>query len=424
MRLSFLLIFIFFNHQLFSQELKIFSAVGGKSSDDFFQEGITDVKDAFTSFGVKENSQNYYFGGSDREGICLSTMASSDRGISLDDYRQKVAKAKTCEDFDYNFGLRFILGEGAPKKKECFEKGTVSLKEANAKNILDDIKNQNLQSGSTVYIHLSDHGGNKSYGQGDWIITMSNRDNLKAKEVADTALKLAQKNIKVQLSFDACYSGGFTDEIYKLKVKNKLGRNLCSSSSTESNYSGYGSDPLLKAGFSENYFKALKKYGNQLSAVACASGSDSLNVPVTTLLRFSQNLLASNLSNCESCEKSFSTPLSSLAFKMKKEALLNDYKRYYSDVALECYNARATEQKIISMFEQCLPEDHPYSYLLKPFFQRALGAKALVKKSQDEQFEAIRSITDEKTLSNYLDEFCCLATPLDKTKEGPASCAL
>jgi len=424
------------------QELKVFSAVGGSKDDNYFSDGISDFKDAFTSMGVNEKNQGLYFGGPDRDGRCISTYPATHNGVPVENYRQSIANAKSCDDFRITLALRFLTGQHLDRNKDCSSLTNEDVKPASAESFLNELSKESFKSGDAVYIHLADHGGDASYGERDYIINMSNGDSIKSQDIGKLVKKLIKKNVKVQLSFDACYSGGFTDAVYKLKSDFKsegvnAGRLLCSSSSTESKYAGYESDPLLKAGYSESYFKALKKYGNQLSAVACASGADSLNTPITTLDRFVDQgqggqKLDSQSDKCffdyyndASLElSSFVKSVEDISLKVKIETLVEDFKHYFGDVMVECYDERQTEQKIMKMIHQCLPDDHQYAYLLKPFLKEAGNAKINDQKIISRQILAIRSIKDEKMLASYLDEFCCLAMPFDKNKPGPESCSL
>lgn len=423
-----------------SQELRVFSAVGGSKDDNYFSDGISDFKDAFTSMGVREKNQGLYFGGEDRDGRCISTYPDTHNGVPVEDYRQSIANAKSCDDFRITLALRFLTGQHLDKNKDCSSLANEKVKPASGRDFLSDLSKESLKNGDAVYIHLADHGGDKSYGESDFIINMSNGDRIKSQDIGRVVKKLIKENVKVQLSFDACYSGGFTDAIFKLKSDLKAegisaGRLLCSSSSTESMYAGYESDPLLKAGYSENYFKALKKYGNQLSAVACASAADSLNTPITTLDRFvaqgEQELdLQSNKCFPDYYDEaslelsSFLESIADISLKVRIEALVEDFQHYFGDVMMECYDERETDQKIVKMIDQCLPDDHQYAYLLKPFLKEAGNAKINDQKIIARQILAIRSIKNEKMLASYLDEFCCLAMPLEKNKPGPKSCNL
>lgn len=423
-----------------SQELRVFSAVGGSKDDNYFSDGISDFKDAFTSMGVREKNQGLYFGGEDRDGRCISTYPDTHNGIPAENYRKLIANAKSCDDFLITRALQYLTGQYLVKNKDCSSLANESIKPASAESFLNDLSKGSFNSGDTVYIHLADHGGDKSYGENDFIINMSNGDRIKSQDVASSVRKILKENVKVQLSFDACYSGGFTDAIFKLKSDLKAeginaGRLLCSTSSTESMYAGYESDPLLKAGYSESYFKALKKYGNQLSAVACASAADSLNTPITTLDRFvaqGEQKLDLQSNKCfpdyydeASLElSSFLESVADISLKVRIEALVEDFQHYFGDVMVECYDESETDQKIVKMIDQCLPDDHQYAYLLKPFLKEAGNAKINDQKIIARQILAIRSIKDEKMLASYLDEFCCLAMPLEKNKPGPKSCNL
>ena len=306
--------------------------------------------------------------------------------------------------------------------------------------VLSELSKGDFGTNDTVYIHIADHGGDKSYGDDDWVINMSSQDSIQSENLVKEVQKILEKGGKVQLSFDACYSGGFTDAVYRLKNDFKktgmnVGRKLCSSSSTESNYSGYDSDPLLRGGFSDTYFKAMKKYGNQLSALACAAGADSLNTPVTTLDRFieEKKLNSNNDINQNECFnhfydthlmnlQSFVTGISNIGLKLKIDLLARDFHEFYGSIMKECYQENSGDQKVAMMINQCLPDDHQYAHILKPFLGEASQAKFYDQKLISRHIAAIESIGNESELSDYLDEFCCLAMPLDKTQKGPESC--
>lgn len=422
------------------QELTVFSAVGGSSKDNYYGDGITDFRDAFSDLGVAKEKQHLYFGGPDREGRCISTYPEVVDGKSVAEYRQSIIDSKTCDDFRITLGLRFLTGINLPKIKDCPSHAEDFLRPADANVVLSEISRGDYGTKDTAYIHLADHGGDKSYGDGDWVINMSNKDSIKSENLVKEVQKILEKGAKVQLSFDACYSGGFTDAVYRLKndLKKKgmnVGRRLCSSSSTESKYAGYDSDPLLKGGFSDSYFKAMKKYGNQLSALACASGADSLNTPVTTLDRFieEKKLDVKKDINEDECFhsfydnqimnlQSFVTGMSNIGLKLKIDLLVKDFHQYYGSVMKECYEENTGDQKVAMMINQCLPDDHQYAHILKPFLNEASQAKSYDQKILSRHIAAIESIGNESELADYLDEFCCLAMPLDKTKKGPESC--
>jgi hypothetical protein len=422
------------------QELTVFSAVGGSSKDNYYGDGIKDFRDAFSSLGVAKEKQHLYFGGPDREGRCISTYPGVVDGKNVSEYRQSIIDAKTCNDFRITLGLRFLTGINLPKPKDCISLAENFLKPADASVVLREMSKGDYGTNHTAYIHLADHGGDKSYGDGDWVINMSNKDSIKSENLVKEVQKILEKGAKVQLSFDACYSGGFTDAVYRLKneLKKKgmnVGRRLCSSSSTESKYAGYDSDPLLKGGFSDSYFKAIKKYGNQLSALACASGADSLNTPVTTLDRFieEKKLNVRNDIIEDECFHSFYddkimnlhtfvTGISNIGLKLKIDLLVKDFHQFYGSVMKECYKENSGDLKVAMMINQCLPDDHQYAHILKPFLNKASQARSYDKKNLLRHITAIESIGNESELAEYLDEFCCLAMPLDKNKKGPASC--
>jgi hypothetical protein len=422
------------------QELTVFSAVGGSSQDNYYGDGIKDFRDAFNDFGVAKERQHLYFGGPDREGRCISTYPEVVEGRSVPAYRQSIIDAKTCADFRITLGLRFLTGINLPKIKDCSSLSDDFLRPADAKTLLRDFGKSDYGTNHTAYIHLADHGGDKSYGDGDWVINMSNKDSIKSENLVKEVQKILEKGAKVQLSFDACYSGGFTDAVYRLKKELKekgmsVGRRLCSSSSTESKYAGYDSDPILKGGFSESYFKAMKKYGNQLSALACASGADSLNTPVTTLDRFIEEKklnIKNDIKENECFQKfyddqmmnlnSFVSSVSNIGLKLKIDLLVKDFHKFYGSVMKECYHENSGDQKVAMMINQCLPSEHQYAHILKPFLTEASQSKSYDKKILSRHIAAIESIASESELTEYLDEFCCLAMPLDKNKKGPASC--
>ncbi len=422
------------------QGLTVFSAVGGSSKDNYYGDSIKDFRAAFSNFGVAKEKQYLYFGGPDRDGICISTYPEIVDGKSVSEYRQSIIDAKTCDDFRVTLGLRFLTGINLPKTKDCASLSADQLKPADANDVLLEISKGDYGTNDTVYIHLADHGGDKSYGDDDWVINMSNNDSIKSENLVKEVQKILEKGARVQLSFNACFSGGFTDAVYRLKndLKKKgisVGRRLCSTSSTESKYAGYDSDPLLKGSFSDSYFKAMKKYGNQLSALACASGADSLNTPVTTLDRFieEKKLNIVNDINGNECFhhfydrqminlQSFVTSMPNIGLKYKIALLIRDFNQYYGNVMKECYEENTGDQKVAMMINQCLPDDNQYSNILKPFLSEASQAKSYDKKMLSRHIAAIESIGNETELSGYLDEFCCLAMPLDKTKKGPKSC--
>lgn len=440
MRNIFALFLLLLSLGAYSQETYVYSAVGGSESDNYFGDGIGDFKEAFNSMGVTSEKQNLYFGGTERNGQCISKFRDEYNGVTVEQYRQTIINAKSCDDFRITLALRFLTGLNIPKDKDCQSILPDSLKIAKKEFVMADLLEQKLSSGDTVYIHLADHGGDETYGDGDWVINMSNEDSIKSQELKVFLRKAANNGVKVQMSFDACYSGGFTDTVFQLKTQLKeegmnVGRLLCSSSSTESNFAGYESDPLLQAGFSETYFKAMKKYGNQLSAFACAAGADSLNVPITTLDRFADEQGVSYALEPQTCfsdfyEKQslelnkFLNTIEDISLKIKIDLLVEDFQEFFGNVMMDCYHERTTEGKIAKMIDQCLPNDHQYAYLLKPFLKEASKAKIHDQKVIARHVAAIKSLKNENEFSEYLDEFCCLAQPLDKNKQGPKSCSL
>lgn len=441
MKISLTLVLFICNLAASAQEARVFSAVGGSRKDNYFSEGIAHFKEAFESMGVPGKKQSLYFGGSDRDGRCISTYPDTVDGKSVTQYRQSIVDANSCDDFRITLALRFLTGINLPKDEDCSTLIDENVKEADANTLLKDLNNENFKNGEIVYIHLADHGGDDTHGDNDWVINMSNGDSVKSESFKEVIKTIVKKDAKVQMSFDACYSGGFTDAIFRLKSELKaeglnVGRQLCSSSSTESKYAGYDSDPLLKAGYSGAYFKAMKKYGNQLSAVACAAGADSINMPLTTLDRFidDEKNLRVEVEE-EACfidfyqdQKSgldiFINSMLDISLKLKINLLVQDFHDYFGKVMVECYEEMEDDQTIVRMIDQCLPNDHQYAYLLKPFLKEAGNGKlhdqSLIKK----HVSAIKSIKDSKELADYLDEFCCLAMPLDKSKSGPKSCDL
>jgi len=438
MKIFLVLVLLIYSFLSFPQEVRVYSAVGGSESDNYFTDGISDFREAFNAMGVMSENQNLYFGGSERNGRCISKFQKEYNGTSVEQYRQIIANAKSCDDFRITLALRFLTGINLPKEKDCESLVSDDLKMARKEFVTEDLLKENLSSGDVVYIHLADHGGDETYGDGDWIINMSNEDSIKAQDLKKFLRKAAVKNVKVQMSFDACYSGGFTDAVSQIKSELKeeglnVGRLLCSSSSTESNFVGYESDPLLKAGFSETYFKAMKKYGNQLSAFACSAGADSLNIPITTLDRFVDNKGTISTLVPQMCFPSFYREQNSeldqfvksiedISLKIKIETLVQDFQEFFGDVMVECYDERVIDQKIVKMIDQCLPEDHQYAYLLKPFLKEASKARQHDQQTIARHVAAIRALKNENELSEYLDEFCCLAQPFDKNKLGPKSC--
>ncbi len=258
------------------------------------------------------------------------------------------------------------------------------------------------------------------------------------------------RGLHIQLSFDAFYSGRFSQAVSGLRQRLKSQHRVnagqfCATSSQDARKSGYISDSLLTAGYSQAYFPALRRYGNQLSASACAAGSDMLNDPTSSLEEYVRAKLAQRqvtptpvqelVGECSGAlfaryaQPEINRTVESLqksVLQLKAELLFNDFKRYWVDPLQECWQNRQSELAFARKVNSCLPEAQELTDVTRRHLTDAMG-RALEGAQNDmadlQVFSAFfrdPHLSDED-LENFKDEFCCLARDL-RTGEQPQSC--
>ena len=142
-----------------------------------------------------------------------------------------------------------VLGDGLSlNTSNCPYYKDLAL-ESNVKSHLENIYNK-IKSNDTLFICTSGHGSGD--GKGNSFICLldqrgidnsnnnfSNDGSLYDKELAFIIKKFIDKNVKVILFFDNCFSGGMLDEINTI-YNTSINKNICATSTCT--FNGYGFD--------------------------------------------------------------------------------------------------------------------------------------------------------------------------------------
>lgn len=154
-----------------------------------------------------------------------------------------------CNDIkNKNYDIT-VLGDGNTlNSNNCIYYKDLAL-ESNVKKHLDIIYNK-IKSNDTLYICTSGHGNGD--GKGNSFICLldqkinndsnnifNNDGSLYDKELSLIIKKFINKNVKVILFFDNCFSGGMLDEINTIYNTSK-NKNICATSTCT--FEGYGFD--------------------------------------------------------------------------------------------------------------------------------------------------------------------------------------
>lgn len=427
------------------------SLVGGSADDEFFDDGGTAFNSALRSLG---SNGDVYYGGQDRQGNCYSTYKQTiqlnGQFVPMTSLRTNF-NPQTCSgagDVVYAMaGMSDVHQKICPPGPRAVAPGVQPRGQARGSGMMALATTSSLQPGDTFYLNIADHGM-LDEKTGRWYIGMSDGTNIYADDVKSRIRALAQRGVNVQLSADACFSGGFSREIMNLQTElfqagGSHGR-VCATSSQDPNLVGYGSDPILKAGYSEKYFPALQQYQNQLSASACAAGADMINRPTSSLLEYVRNFNrgrntptpASVSDNCDLREfdnsvgrvfQNLEQNMANISLRAEREALLADFRELYLNPLKACWQENQNEVRFARQLSQCLdrPTTPPTPDELKKYVQDAFGDLSGSRQDFDDVVQYTKFFGDPNVTANDINrfkaDFCCLARNM-RTGALPASC--
>ena len=446
------------------------SIVGGDRNDDFYHNGMLGFQNAL---GEHLTESQLFFGGENRQGHCIAlsndgqlppippgigcTPSSSSGTRTIQDIRESFMENPSCSSIsnnnDYTYIRNYMFG-CYKEPPNCDPKPNITG-DANLRNIeryFNELMEKDLKPNDRVYLHLVDHGTS------DHGITLSRGNEIiELNYLREKISQLRQKGVHIQLNSDACYSGGITNMIHQLNQYPDPGqgitpRKLCSTSLTTDATYGYGSDPMLQSGYSENYIHGMERYKNQLSAFACGVGSDFINRPISSLdnividwserngvpeIEHTDTVLCH--STGEYMDESIATFIENMGevqLALKRRAIIDDFKQYFIQPFKDCWNRDG--RKDIEFFKklgQCVKREN-LDQDLEEFFNvhneaAVTGNSNYTNFNYGDKFDMdmvnshLKMLTDpnttERDLNNYLDQFCCLAYNFE-TKKGPSSC--
>lgn len=424
------------------------SLIGGAKTDNFFTDGAQSFDQAMSSFGTQPN---VFFGGPQREGQCLSTYRENielnGQTVPFRSLRTNF-NPQTCEGLtplvNSMAGLLDVTEPNCPQGPRNVVTGRPVRGPAGQRGMQVLSEAQSLQRGDTFFLNIADHG---SYENGRWSIVLSDGTSVYADELRTRIKAMALRGVNVQLSVDACYSGGFSQEISNLQselfqISGSKGM-VCSTSSQDATLVGYGSDPLLKAGYSEGFFPALQRYGNQLSAAACASGQDMINRPTSSLAEFvrdwnkrrSVRIQAPIEQDCtlevfeDSLDREFAgleESMAQLSLRVQRDALLADIKRLWVDPLKACWQENQDEVRFSRQIAQCLAQNKGD---VDEYLRTAAGEMMSNVSSSRGDYEDVLQFTkflsnpnlSQTDLDRFKADFCCLGRNM-QTGALPESC--
>ncbi len=427
------------------------SVVGGSANDNFLDDGITDARAAAQALG--SSSGSFLFGGPDRDGQCRSnydgTMNINGGPRSIDEIKRNFMTQRSCQNATEM--TNYMLGQGGGIRAVCTSDSAISApaSEAGVNSLWQNTAN--YQPGDVFYLHIADHGGDPALCGGDkYCIFLSDGSSIGSDQLMTRVESLARRGINVQLSLDACFSGGFAKEMNEMRTRlrnsgTQLPGRFCATTSQDPTLAGYGSDPLLTAGYSESYFPALQQYGNQLSASACAAGKDMINDPTSSLEEFVRGWLrergggpsraeglsgqcggyafpaAANTELANTIEA-----IQSSLVRLKAEALFNDFRQYWVRPLNECWQTRQQELAFTEKLHSCMSSVTGIGEDIRQMVTESLERSTRGAQNDMGDLRAFTAFFKDPNLQDgdlekFKDDFCCLARNL-KTGELPPSC--
>lgn len=427
------------------------SIVGGSRDDEFLNDGIILARGAARSLGARPGS--FLFGGSKRDGQCRTTYDGTinvnGSAQPIDQFKRNFMSQASCQHAE-DISL-YMLGEGGRAANCRVDPAVTGQATTEGFNSLwRDAAS--YQSGDVFYLHVSDHGGDPSLCQdgGPYCVSLSDGSSVNSKQLIERIQVLARRGVNVQLSVDACFSGGFAQEMNAMRSQlqangEQLSGKFCATTSQDTALPGYSSDPLLTAGYSESYFPALQRYGNQLSASACAAGADMINDPTSSLEEFVRGWLRERRAEptrinqlAGQCggfgfpalvsgelESTVSSVQASVV-RLKAEALLNDFQQLWAKPLNECWQTRQQELAFTEKVNSCMDT---VTNLSADILENVKGALGRATRGAENDMADLQSFTaffkhpslQDSDLERFKDDFCCLARNL-RTGELPASC--
>lgn len=428
---------------------KAVSLIGGGKSDPFLYEGGENFEDAMNGLNV---NGEIFFGGPDRRAdgkICTTsprlTIPVKGKQVSVKNLKKEVFNG--CkgmnEIFDIFTGRDFtrikdckvnILLNGRKKPRgEALKRGLSALKEA-----------ETLKSGDTFFLNISGHGSKRA--DGTWVVQMSDGSHLNSAELKNKMKVLSLSGVNVQLHVASCFSGGFSKMVLDLQDELKLSKTkgmICSTAMQDADNFAYGRDALLDAGYDQAFFPAMKKYGNQLSASACASGKDIVNRPTSSLSEYLKRWHRQDGSKVLAKEVTYGSELNAFIgselndlisnlndvhLKVQQEALIEDMKKYWIEPLQQCWKENTEDMAFMKKAQSCLktsPPTSPTHSWIVPHIKSFLAGKMGPTVDSEEILLFTKFIgnkkLEQKDLDDFKTSFCCLARDI-KTGSLPESC--
>jgi hypothetical protein len=204
------------------------------------------------------------------------------------DMIEKARSGTEASDLTDDVTTRVILEDQqkAEKASQLFtDKDSLSSKisgDSSNKNIEEFLKR--MKKGDHVFIEINGHGLhiNTPDFNGLTVALGTAKEKISAEHLATLVKTLADEGVKVHLSVNACYSGGFNQTISE--ISSIPSGAVCTTASVNANTismiaSGKTDTPTFDTVFNQN----LATYHNQLQAFACSLAIDNWNNPESTL---------------------------------------------------------------------------------------------------------------------------------------------
>lgn len=293
--------------------------------------------------------------------------------------------------------------------------------------------NQILQLAQTGDRVLFNYAGNV-YHSTNWNL-MTGNGTLSQNDLQRVARQFNERGIEFHANIMSCFAGGFTQLTHNNSTRSAL---TCTTAATDPEIIYHGSiAPIMTQRYDIAFMRNWVQTGDQLGSYACAMGSDTINLPESSLDAITSAWeKAAGLAS----DEALLSPMSSLADKdlsdiisvtpeKERKSLLSEYNSVVVLNMKQCSNAIEvktgtelhscidTPEFISALGREIAPDSALRDYYRNPLTRTEKGSPI------DRVNRHVRLIrqADKQTLDKFRLAFCCLGTSF-KTGTRPAVC--